>query len=439
MKKIIGFIFAVLIFISTDAQEKWPLQKCIDHALENNITIKQAQINTGYRDNQYVQSKNNRLPDLNANLSNGFSFGRSLTIDNTYGNFTSSNTALSVNSSVLIWKGGALNNTIKQREYELKSSIEDLQKVKEDLTLAVVSAYLDILFANELIKAAETQVEQTKIQLGRTKEMVSAGKMAQGVLLEIEAQKAREELELVNRQNRLQIASLTLAQLMELDDYRNFQIVEPVMPELVASVSVAASSGVYDKALGHRPEIRSADFILKSYEAQLKVAKSSLLPTLSASANFYDQYLASSQGDMGSFTDQIGRNHREGVGLNLSIPIFNRFENKTSINNAKLQVQNQELQLESTKKELRKQIEQAYANAVAAQKRFTANQVALGSLKEAFRYIEEKYNVGRVNSVEYNDSKSKLAIAESDLIQAKYEFIFRTKILDFYSGVPIQL
>lgn len=439
MKKLLLLLFAGVLLIQAQAQEKWSLQKCIDYALANNIMIKQSEINTNYKTNQYSQSKNNRLPDLNAGISQDFGFGRSLNIDNTYSNSSSSNSGLNISSSVLIWRGGALNNTIAQREYEMKSSLEDFQKAKDDLTLNIASAYLEILFANELIKVAETQIEQTQKQIERTKDLVKAGKVAEGALWEIEAQKAREELDLVNRQNSLQIAYLNLAQMLELENYQGFSIDIPEMPEIKAQATVASSSVVYGKAVEFRPEIKSAEFMLKSYESQLKVAKSSLLPSLSANASFYDQYLRSSQYDAKSFGDQIGQNHREGVGLYLSIPIFNKFENRTNIENSKLQIRNQELQLDGAKKDLRKQIEQVYTNALAAQKRYNANQVAVKSMQESFRYIEEKYNVGKVNSVEYNDAKSKLAIAQSDLIQAKYDFIFRTKILDFYNGVPIQL
>ena len=439
MKKVALLLITIAIFMQSQAQEKWSLQKCIDYALSNNIMIKQTELNTQYRSNQYQQSKNERLPDVNAGLSQGFNFGRSLNIDNTYDNFSSSNTGLSVNSSVQIWRGGALNNTIKQREFELKSSLEDLQKAKDDLTLNIASAYLEILFANELINASETQIEQTNKQIQRTKELVAAGKVAEGTLLEIEAQRANEELTLVTRQNQLQLAYLNLAQMLELEDYNNFSIEIPEMPELASQASIASSSGVYEKALQYRPEIKSADYTLKSYESQLKVAKSSLLPSLSASASFDDRYLLSSENKMPALSEQIKTNHSEGIGLYLNIPIFNKFENKTNIENAKIQVKNQQLQLESTKKELRKQIEQAYTNALASQKKFNANRVASKSMSESFRYIEEKYNVGRVSSVEYNDAKTKLAIAESNLIQAKYEFIFRSKILDFYNGIPISL
>jgi outer membrane protein len=438
MKKLLLILFAGLLFIQGQAQEKWSLQKCIDYALTNNIVIKQSQINTEYKKNQLGQSKNDRLPDLNAALSPSFSFGRTLTNDNTYGNFNGTSTSLTLNSSIVIWRGGALNNIIKQRDFELKSSLEDLQKAKDDLTLNIASAYLDILFANELIKAAETQVEQTQKQIDRTKDLVTAGKLAEGALFEIEAQQAREELDLVNRQNNLQIAYLNLSQMLELENYSTFRIEIPEMPEIKAQASVTSSEGVFGKAVTVRPEIKSADFLLKSYESQLEVAKSALLPSLGAGAGFSDNYISSSAGNMGSFSDQI-KQHREYVGLSLNIPIFNKFENKNNIENAKLQVKNQELQLEGTKKELRKQIEQAYINALAALKRYNANQVAVKSLEESFRYVEEKYSVGRVNSVEYNDAKSKLAIAQSDLIQAKYEFIFRSKILDFYNGIPIQL
>ncbi len=439
MKKVALLLITIAIFMQSQAQEKWSLQKCIDYALSNNIMIKQTELNTQYRSNQYQQSKNERLPDVNAGLSQGFNFGRSLNIDNTYDNFSSSNTGLSVNSSVQIWRGGALNNTIKQREFELKSSLEDLQKAKDDLTLNIASAFLEILFANELINASETQIEQTNKQIQRTKELVAAGKVAEGTLLEIEAQRANEELTLVTRQNQLQLAYLNLAQMLELEDYNNFSIEIPEMPELASQASIASSSGVYEKALQYRPEIKSADYTLKSYESQLKVAKSSLLPSLSASASFDDRYLLSSENKMPALSEQIKTNHSEGIGLYLNIPIFNKFENKTNIENAKIQVKNQQLQLESTKKELRKQIEQAYTNALASQKRYNANRVASKSMSESFRYIEEKYNVGRVSSVEYNDAKTKLAIAESNLIQAKYEFIFRSKILDFYNGIPISL
>lgn len=426
------------MFVQGKAQEKWSLQKCIDYALENNIVIKQYQLNTQYQENELNQSRYNKLPNLSASVSQSLNFGRTLTLDNTYDNNTTASTSASASSNVLIWKGGALNHTIKQNEYALKSSLENLQKAKDDVTLNIASAYLDILFAKELIKVAETQVDQTKKQIERSKKLVEAGKIAEGALLEIQAQLAREELDVVNRKNNLQIAYLNLGQLLELEDYTNFDIDVPEIPELKAQVSLLESKSVYEKAVESRPEIKSAEYQLKSSETQLDLAQSGKMPTLAAYAAVSNNYLASANIPY-DFNEQVKTNMNENIGLSLSIPVFSKYQNRTNVANSKLQIVSKQLDLESAKKTLRKQIEQAYTNALASMERYTANKAAVNSMVESFRYIEEKFNVGRVNSVEYNDAKSRLAIAESDLIQAKYEFIFRSKILDFYSGIPITL
>lgn len=437
MKQILILIALMTLVFQGMAQEKWSLQKCIDYALENNIVIKQQQLNTEYQENQLNQSKYNKLPGLSAGASQNVSFGRSETPEGTYDNYTLARTSADISSNVLIWKGGALNNTIKQNEYNWKVSLENLDKAKDDISLNIASAYLDILFAHELIKVAESQVEQTQKQIERSKKLVEAGKIAEGTLLETQSQLAREQLNLVNRKNNLQISYLNLAQLLELEDYNNFEIVIPEIPELGATISLTASEKVYEAAVDKRPEIKSAEYQLKSSEIQLDIARSNKLPTISAYGSIGNNYFASENSP--SFADQVSKNLSENIGVSLSIPLFSKYQNRTNIANSELQIKSQELELESAKKQLRKQIEQVYTNAVAALERYSANKVAVVSMQESFRYIEEKFNVGRVNSVEYNDAKTKLAIAESDLIQAKYEFIFRSKILDFYNGIPISL
>lgn len=437
MKKILILFAVAALFVQAQAQEKWSLEKCIAYALENNIVIKQYQLNTEYQENELSQAKYNRLPSLSASVSQNVRFGRSETLDGTYDNFTQATTSAGIGANVLIWKGGVLNKTIRQNDYSFKSSIENLKKAKDDVTLSIASAYMEILFAKELLKVAETQVEQTQKQIERTKTLVDAGKVASGALLEIESQLAREELDLVNRSNNLQIAYLNLAQFLELDDYSNFEIEVPEIPELKAQMSLSASSNVYNKAVDIRPEIKSIEFDLEKAKVQLEVAESGKMPTLSASAGISDYFSASEFAP--SFNDQVSKQLGEYIGLELSIPVFSKFQNRTNIENSKLQISNNELELESAKKTLRKQIEQAYINSVAALKRYNSNMIAVKSMQESFRYIEEKYNVGRVNSVEYNDAKTNLANAESNLIQAKYDFIFRSKILDFYNGIPIEL
>jgi len=439
MKRLSLIVLAGFLFVQAQAQENWSLQKCVDYALANNIVIKQYEINTNYQQNELQQSKNNRLPDVNANGSQSFSFGRSQQSDGTYKAMNTATTNFGVGTSAVIYSGGRLTNNIANQEFLLKKSFEDLKKAKDDVSLNIASGYLEILYAKELIKVSEAQVDQTKKQIELTSKLVEAGKVAQGALLEIQSQLASEELTLVNQQNSLQLALLNLAQLLELDSYANFDIVTPELPELQAQMSISTASEVYGKAVENRPEIKSAEYQLKSSETQLKIAKGAYYPSLSASAGVSDNYFNMMNIKEEDFGTQLKNNNSEYVGLSLNIPIFNKFQNKTNIANSKLQIENNRLSLESTKKDLRRQIEQAYTNAIAALKRYNSNQVAVKSMQESFRYVEEKYNAGKVNAVEYNDSKSKLAIAESNLIQAKYEFIFRSKILDFYNGIPIAL
>ncbi|HPR59947.1 MAG TPA: TolC family protein, partial [Prolixibacteraceae bacterium] len=400
MKNIISTVVLLLIVFTTFAQEKWTLEKCIDYALENNIVIKQYQINSEYRQNEYNQAKFNKLPSVSASASQGVNFGRSETLDGTFDNFTSANTNANVGANVLIWRGGTLKNTIKQNEFQFKASLEDLQKAKDDVTLNIASAYLEILFAQELIQVAEKQVAQTKQQIERSKQLVQAGTLAEGALLEAKAQLAREELELVNSKNNLQLANLNLAQLLELDDYSNFEVSIPELPELRAQMSLTSSANVFEKAVENRPEIKSAEYSLMNAQTQLDIAKGGRMPTLSAYAGVSNNYIAFENAP--SFNDQISKNINENLGVNLNIPIFSKFQNRTNIENSKLQIENNQLDLENAKKNLRRQIEQAYVNAKAAMERYNANKAAVNSMEESFRYIEEKFNVGRVNPLEYN-------------------------------------
>ena len=439
MKRLSLIVLAGFLFVQAQAQESWSLQKCVDYALANNIVIKQYEINTNYQQNELQQSKNNRLPDVNASGSQSFSFGRSQQLDGTYQARNTASTDLRIGTSAIIYSGGRLKNNIVNQDFLLKKSFEDLKKAKDDVSLNIASSYLEILYAKELIKVSEAQVAQTKEQIELTSKLVEAGKVAQGALLEIQSQLASEELTLVNQQNSLQLALLNLAQLLELDSYADFDVVTPQLPELNAQLSIAGATSVYGKAVENRSEIKSAEYQLRSSETQLKIARSAFYPTLSASAGIGDNYYNVMDFKEDGFGTQLKNNNNEYVGLSLNIPIFSKFQNKTNVSNSKLQIENNRLALESAKKDLRKQIEQAYTSAVAALKRYNSNQVAVKSMQESFRYVEEKYNAGKVNAVEYNDSKSKLAIAESNLIQAKYEFIFRSKILDFYNGIPIAL
>lgn len=450
MKNIFTLFLGVLLISSAGklgAQNVWSLQKCIDYALENNIQIKQQELGTQYNQSMVEQAKANRLPNLNAQFGNNYSFGRSLTYENTYENVNSTSVSGGIGTNITIFNGFNLKNTIEQRQLDLQATIQDLQKAKDDITLSIAAAYLEILFAEELAAVTEANMEVTKQQINRTQQLVDAGSLAKGAILEIEAQLAREELQLVNDNNRIQLAYLTLYQFLELPIAESFTIEKPKLPEIKARVAVYNSFDIYKNALNVRPEIRAAQLRVKSMQKQLEIAKGAKLPDLSFGANYYNNYndnyqrLNQSTGkiEVIPFSDQLKNNERYGFGFTLNVPIFNRFMVKNNITNAQLQVQDYEYRLQSAANVLRKDIEQAYTNALAALNRYNSSEKAVRSMEEAFRYTEEKFNVGMINSVEYNQSKNNLTAAQSDLVQSKYEFIFRSKILDFYNGVPIEL
>jgi outer membrane protein len=438
---LLGAIFIGSGF-AANAQNIWSLQKCIDYALENNIQIKQQEISTNYYENQVSQAKSNRLPNLNAQIGNDNSFGRSLTYDNTYKNVNSSSVTGGASTNFTIFNGFILSNSIDKQELDLQATLKDLQKAKDDIMLSIARSYLEILFAEEIVLVDTAQLEVTQQQINRTQQLVDAGSLAKGSLLEIQAQLAREELQLVNDKNTVQLAYLSLYQFLELPIAESFTIEKPVLPEIKANISMANSIDVFNNAMNARPEIQAAQLRVKSAEKDLEIAKGNQYPTLSFNANYYNLYnnkYTDINGEDILFKDQLKNNGRSSLGLTLGIPIFNRFQVKNAISNATLQISDYQYRLQTASNVLRKDIELSYTNALAALNRYMSTQKAVESMKEAFRYVEEKFNVGMVNSVDYNLQKNQLTAAQSQLLQAKYEYIFRTKILDFYNGIPIEL
>jgi len=436
------YLLVLSLFAALHAQELWTLDKCINYALENNIRIKQSELNTQYQDNNLKGRKSLRLPNFNGQVSQNQNYGRSLTYDNTYKNVNSAQTDFGLGTQVTVYQGNQLSNGIKKVELDLKASLEDLAKAKDDLSLNIASTFLEILFAKELVKVSEDQIGITNQQLKQSQEKVNAGSLASGALLEIEAQAAREELNLVDAKNQLQLAKLKLAQMLELVFSEKFDVEIPALPEVSAQASVVTAQDVYLTALKQRPEIRGAEYRLKSTEYQLKMAQGVLYPTMTFYANYYNlynnQYTDINKNKI-NFGNQFTNNQRKGLGLQMNIPIFNRFQSKVQVDNAKIQVLNTQLELEGTKKVLRQDIETAQTTALTSFNRYKSTEKAVVSMREAFRYSEEKFNVGMVNAVEYNTAKTNMVKASSDLLRAKYEFIFRSKILDFYRGIPITL
>jgi outer membrane protein len=440
----LGFILLLGSVTVTAQQKAWTLEECISHALQNNIRIKQQEIMTQYQQSALEQSKLNLLPTLNGSASHNYAFGRAL--DETTYEFTENETVQSNNfyagSNVTLFHGLVNYNTIQKNKYQLLASEQDLERFRDDISLSIALAYLQILLNQELVTATEAQVDLTRQQIERTGRLVEAGSVARGNLLDIEAQAAREELQLVNLQNQLILSLLTLAQMLELPNADDFAVAVPVITLNDEAVK-GGPSAIYSIAEKTRPEILSAEYQLKSAELDLAIARGGRSPRLSlgasASTGYSDKRLKPVTFEAYPFGEQFNDNLNYGLGFSLNIPIFNGWQVNTGIRNSKLGIENSQYALENTKKDLYKNIQQAFTDATGALKKYNASQKAVASMEEAFRYAEQKLDVGLVTAVEYNQSKTQLLNAQSEMAQAKYEFVFKSKVLDFYRGIPLTL
>jgi len=450
---------ALLLLSGTAAfpqQKVWSLEECIRYAIDNNIQIKQQVIQTEYQQNVLDLAKLKLLPTLNGQASHNYSFGRAL--DQTTYQYTEHQNVQSSNfyagGNLSLFKGLQNYNSIQKSKYDLLSSDQDLNAIKDNISLTVALDYLQILLNKELVKSTADQVSITKQQIEKTRKMVDAGSVARGNLLQIESQAAQEDLQLINLQNQLDISYLNITQLLELKTPAGFEISVPEIQVDTNSVIDGNVDGIFETAVGTRSEVKSSEFKLRSSEYSLKIAQGSRSPQLSLSHSFSSGYSSIRKKLLGydmssgtpvpqygpySFLDQVNDNISYGIGFSLSIPILNGWQVNKNISNSKLDIQNSQYALEATKKNLYKSIQQSYADAVAALKKYGASVKAVTSAEESFRYTEQKFNVGMVAPVDYNAAKTTLLKAQSDLSQAKYEFIFKTKVLDFYKGLPLNL
>ena len=442
MKNILfSVILTVISGIGVAAAQPWTLQQCIDYALEHNINVQQKALLQESEEYNLRIAKYSMLPNLNAGMGQSFDFGRSAGRDGVIIDQNSASTSFNIGTNVPLFSGMRIYNQIKSGNSNLRAAMEDLSKAKDDLELTITSAFLSILFNRELLHIAHTQAALTEQQVVRAEKMVEAGRSPQSELYEAKALLAHDELNVVQCENTLQLSLLDLAQLLELSDVSGFDIVEPQIDDatLLHSTTLLNADTTFYRAVQFRPEIKAAQYRLESSKYNLKTMQSYFYPSLSLQAGYSNGYYHTNGGafqmEQLPFWDQLDLNHREYVGLNLSIPIFNRFETSSRVKIARLNIDQQALQLESAKKVLQKEIQQSYYNAVAAQQKFEASKKSIAASEEAFRYAEERYTAGRGTNLEFNDAKTRLIRAQSDLLQAKYEYLFRCRILDFYSGV----
>jgi outer membrane protein len=444
MKKVLLIISACLLSsqgLIFSQQKVWSLEECIKYAIENNIQIKQQSIQTDIQKNSFDLAKFQLLPSLNGQVSHSYSFGRALD-QNTYQfyNQTLQSDYFYAGGQLPIFNGLQNYNNIRKNNYQVLASQQDLQNISDNVALNVAVQYLQVLLNKELVAVNQNQLDITLQQIEKSRKLVDAGSVAKGNLLQIEAQAAQEELSLITIKNQLEISILTLTQFLELKSPAGFEVAAPEISVDPNSVISGNIDDIYSIAEKNRPEIKSSELKLTASEYALKIAKGGRSPVISLNYSLNTRYTSiKNTTGLQSFNEQIKNNKNSGVGLSLNIPILNGWQVNKNISNSKLNVESSQYNLEGTKKQLYKSIQQAYTDAVAALKKYNVSIKAIASTEESFRYTEQKFNVGMVTSVDYNAAKTQLLKSQSDMTQAKYEFVFKTKVLDFYKGLPLKL
>jgi outer membrane protein len=449
--KLVLAFSAVLLVASGSliAQKVFTLEDCVNHALENNIRIKQSKLDVETADINLLESKLNMLPSVNGGASHSFGWGRSVDMATyQYVDQQTQSSYFNLSSDMMLFNGFQKLNITKQRRAEHLAAKYNFDKMQNDISLTVASYYLQILFSRELLNNSKEQAEITRQQIERTSKLVEAGTLARGSLLEIQAQGANEEVNVIQAENQLNLAYLDLLQLLEMEAGTPFEIDVPTL-KVTKEPSLLPVQLIYNKALDLMPEIKSAEMYYQSSSHALSIAKGTRSPSLSMSAalgtNYSDQIRMSNNPldpafeQIKPFENQWKDNRSTTLSLRLSIPIFNGYQISSYIGRSKLNLINADYNLELAKNTLRKNVETAYADAIAAHTTFKAREKSLVSLNEAFKYTEQKFNVGMVNAIDYNVGKNQLSRSESELLSAKYDYIFKLKILDFYLGRALTL
>lgn len=439
-KQYITFVtIAVLSAGSAMAQKQWNLKQCIEYAIEHNLTIKQQEAAKDESAVDLNTAKWSRLPDLNGSASHSFNFGRSLQMDNTYQQLNTQNTGLNLSTSIPLFTGMQIPNQIALSKLNLKAAVEDLNKAKEDISIQVTSAYLQVLFNEELAKVAHEQVALSEEMLKQKTAFFKVGKASEAELYEAKSRAAQDQLSAVQADNEYRLALLDLSQLLELPTPEGFGIVSPSIDEDKDFSILTSPADIYSEALLIKPSIKAAQYRVEGAQKSIRIAQSGYYPQLSLGAGIATSYYNVSGRENGNFGSQLRDNFSQYIGLSLNIPIFNRFSTRNQVRKARIQQTTLNWQLEDAKKALYKEIQQAYYNAVNAESKFESSRTADEAAKASFNLMKEKYANGKATSTEFNEARTNWLKTVSDRIQAKYDYLFRTKILDFYKGVPLTL
>lgn len=475
MKRITSWLLIsalILVFSQANAQSKWSLERCIYHALENNLGIKQSQLAVQQAKLTEQLNKNARHPAVNGSTNFGYQFGR--TIDPTSNTFSLDALAgqsLGINASATLYNGGRINNQIEQSKLDALAAREDLLQNKNDIALTVATSYINVLFATEQTSNAKQRLALTEKQLENTKRLISAGALPANDVLELEAQQALNQQDIIIQDNAVNTALLNLKLLLQLPADQDFEVEVPkidVSPD--DAVDTWTVDEVYRKAINNQPFIKASEYRLKSAKLQEEIAKSDKMPRLSIfggiDSNYSDRFpefgpdietviendvfingmpvtvgqpasIPNRIGTLGYF-NQLSDNLGQNIGVSLNIPIYNNGRANIAQDQAKLGVLNTEYANEQLDQQLRSDIQKALTDARASKLQLVASQKSMESRQASFNNTEKRFQLGAVNSLELSVAKNLLDAAQIDLIVAKYQYLFNVKVVEFYRGVPLK-
>lgn len=444
---ILGFlILLVVTSIELKAQGNesltLDLESCIEIALENNLTLKRSQINQALSEATLLQSQGQRLPSLSSGASSGYRWGRSINpVTNLFETDRIGNINLSANSNLTLFAGQQITNSIKQAKTDIEVNQLNVKTTENNITLNVINLFINVIFAEEQLKISKNQMASTKQQLANTTKLVDAGSLPLANKLDLQAQNATNELEVLNAENSLRGAKLNLLQAMQLPFDPNFEVIAPDLSVDDIYISGQSVDEIYNYSKDILPQIKAAELGIQSAEYGVRAAKGAFYPTLAIGANLFSNYIDRTIPgfDRPTFITQIENNLSQAANVSLNIPIFSNFRNKTGVQRARLQKNLSEINSFEAKNQLRQDIEVAFTNAIASDQAYRSSLTRVAALEESFRIAQQRFDAGAINFADYQLAQNNLFNAQADLITAKYTYIFRVKVLDFYLGNPLNI
>ena len=422
-----------------DLRHPWTLQECLDWALEHSLTVKQGELNLAQQEIQTNTSENSWLPTVSASANESISFGRGLTADNTYTSANTTSTGFSIGGGMNLFDGLATPNNIALSRLNLEAASADLERARDDIRVAVARAYVQVLYDYEIVDVAKKQIELDDAQVARLEALAATGKAAQAEVSQQKASRAQSGVTLVQAENNLRLALLDLAQLLEFPSSEGFSVVRPEVD--VDGLLLDMPDRIYADAVEVRPAVRAEEIRLKGTEKSLKIAQAAQYPSLSLSGGVGSNYYTTNNSayPQDTFWNQLSHNFSPYIGASMSIPIFTKFQTRNNIRSARLNQELQQIQLDKTRQSLYKEIQQAWSNAVAAEAKYRSSTEAATAAEDAFRLTQAKYENGKATITEFNESRNQLLKTQSDRVQATYEYLFQSRLLDFYRGETLQL